>query len=138
MEKESEREMRVCLYRDRRGFRDFQEPPGSRSMLKKPPSSKSNIIRIYATKLKQIKRINGVSFRHPARILQWAVLSRLRHDCFSATSSSSCSWNSIVPKGRESAVSVVCSVPLLALVGALSKSRCLTTMREEKNQTAVR
>ncbi|KYN28281.1 hypothetical protein ALC57_02342 [Trachymyrmex cornetzi] len=45
---------------------------------------------------------------------------------------SSCSWNSIVPKGQESAVSVVCSVPLPALIGALSKSRCLTTTARKK------
>jgi len=50
----------------------------------------------------------------------------------STTSFSSCSWNSIVPKGQESAVSVVCSVLLPALVGALSKSRCLTTTTRKK------
>jgi len=50
----------------------------------------------------------------------------------SSTTSFSCSWNSIVPKGQESAVSVVCSVLLPALVGALSKSRCLTTTTRKK------
>ncbi|EGI59656.1 hypothetical protein G5I_12159 [Acromyrmex echinatior] len=50
----------------------------------------------------------------------------------STTSFSSCSWNSIVPKGQENAVSVVCSVLLPALIGALSKSRCLTTTMRKK------
>lgn len=44
----------IWMFRDKRGFRDFQEPaPGSHSMLK---NDRLPVNRIYATKLKQIKR----------------------------------------------------------------------------------
>lgn len=79
----------------------------------------------------------ALSWHPAARTLEWAVLSRLHHDCFSAISSLSCSLSFTefyrALRGQESAVSVVCSVLMPGLVGALSKSRCLTTMRGKKS-----
>ncbi|TGZ48037.1 Uncharacterized protein DBV15_05746 [Temnothorax longispinosus] len=55
-------------------------------------------------------------------------------DCFSAISSLSRSWNSIVPKGsRRCRFRRLFRFVARSRVGALSKSRCLTTMRGKKS-----